>query len=126
MSERIHEEKTMPFKDPAKRLEYHRRYNENWVPAHYGFWHKYNWKTRGLNPFEAERLYNSTSNCGICGVHLQRSQKHLDHDHATKRIRGVLCGNCNHAIGLMHEDKEIFAKAMNYLIGENKPDEGIT
>lgn len=109
----------MPFKDPAKRLECHGRYTAKWVPAHYGFRRKYNWETRGLDPIEAELLYNSADSCGICGIHLQGSRKHIDHDHNTSKIRGVLCSKCNHAIGLMHEDKEILAKAIDYLLGRN-------
>lgn len=72
-----------------------------------------------LRSIEAELLYNSADGCGICGIRLQGSRKHIDHGHNTSKIRGVLCSKCNHAIGLMHEDKEILAKAIDYLLGRN-------
>ena len=34
--------------------------------------------------------------CGICKQPFASSRdEHLDHDHATGHIRGILCGNCN-------------------------------
>ena len=39
----------------------------------------------------------------------------LDHDHVTGKPRGVLCSQCNRAIGLMDDDPELFAKAALYI-----------
>ena len=50
--------------------------------------------------------------CGICG---QEDNLHIDHDHATSIVRGLLCGKCNKAIGLLLEDSEIVLKAFKYL-----------
>lgn len=40
---------------------------------------------------------------------------HVDHCHKTKRIRGVLCGNCNTAIGKLGENPAVLAAAIAYL-----------
>jgi hypothetical protein len=40
---------------------------------------------------------------------------HVDHCHDTKKVRGLLCGNCNVGIGNLKHDIEILKKAMSYL-----------
>lgn len=57
--------------------------------------------------------------CAICRCELDPSSNtrkiHVDHDHATGRVRGILCHGCNSALGLLKEDVAIFAAAIRYL-----------
>jgi len=63
---------------------------------------------------------------GACAVCLQPEQalnknknpKHLavDHDHQANRVRGLLCQNCNTAIGLMGDDIIRLRAAITYLL----------
>ena len=39
----------------------------------------------------------------------------VDHDHVTNAVRGLLCSNCNFAIGLLGDDPEIVESAAAYL-----------
>lgn len=39
----------------------------------------------------------------------------VDHCHNTKKVRGLLCNQCNTGIGMLKEDKKIFLSAMEYL-----------
>ena len=59
--------------------------------------------------------------CKICG---QTSSRLLvvDHDHATGKIRGLLCSNCNSGIGLLKDDIKVLANAISYLTESNKSD----
>lgn len=45
--------------------------------------------------------------CGICGISQKQLGKTLciDHDHETDKVRGLLCGNCNSALGMFDCDK---------------------
>lgn len=52
--------------------------------------------------------------CLICGVG-EEGGLHVDHDHRTGRVRGLLCGKCNKAIGLLREDPALFDAASSYL-----------
>lgn len=59
--------------------------------------------------------------CAICKEHetATRGGKLLsmavDHDHKTGAIRGLLCMNCNKAIGLLKENPTLFERARAYL-----------
>jgi hypothetical protein len=52
--------------------------------------------------------------CGICEGPLDRP--HVDHDHKTGKVRGILCFNCNAGLGKFQDDIEIVSLAMEYLL----------
>jgi len=39
----------------------------------------------------------------------------IDHDHTTKRVRGLLCSKCNTVLGLVQDHPEILRQAVQYL-----------
>ena len=39
----------------------------------------------------------------------------LDHDHKTDKIRGILCRNCNLALGLMKDNINSIKRMIDYL-----------
>ena len=43
------------------------------------------------------------------------SRLHLDHDHATQQVRGLLCNGCNSGLGLFKDNLISLARAMHYL-----------
>jgi len=55
--------------------------------------------------------------CLICHTDTPggRGRFHVDHDHDTGKIRGLLCHGCNIAIGHMREDPRILRSAADYL-----------
>jgi hypothetical protein len=50
--------------------------------------------------------------CALCGA---GKPEHVDHDHGTKRVRGILCFNCNRGLGEFGHDFELMEKAADYL-----------
>lgn len=49
-----------------------------------------------LAPGEYERMLAEQGGvCAICGQRPKTRRLHVDHDHATGRIRGLLCFRCN-------------------------------
>lgn len=53
--------------------------------------------------------------CGICGRVLTTKNMHVDHDHETKKVRGVLCFLCNSGLGFFKDNEASLAKAIEYL-----------
>lgn len=55
--------------------------------------------------------------CAICEVSVSVASKryHLDHDHDTGEIRGVLCHGCNVGLGCFKDDPRRLLKAVDYL-----------
>jgi len=53
--------------------------------------------------------------CAICGGSNGDQKLAIDHDHASGRVRGLLCHNCNHAIGKMKDDPARLRRAAEYL-----------
>lgn len=55
--------------------------------------------------------------CAICGKEPGKISLHVDHDHATSEVRGLLCVGCNNALGQFHDDRELLTRASDYLSG---------
>lgn len=53
------------------------------------------------------------SRCAIC--RRRRHDLHVDHNHRSGEIRGLLCGSCNRAIGLLRDDPDLAHRASVYL-----------
>ena len=55
--------------------------------------------------------------CAICGTTDTGKRKsfHVDHDHDTGMVRGLLCGNCNSGIGNLRDDIGLLKRAIEYL-----------
>ena len=57
--------------------------------------------------------------CAICGAMeggTTRSRKlHVDHNHTTGDVRGLLCNECNTGLGKFKDDTAILKNAITYL-----------
>jgi hypothetical protein len=55
---------------------------------------------------------------GVCAICLKAPAKRrlcVDHCHATGKIRGLLCANCNAALGFLRDDENVAMAAAAYL-----------
>ena len=78
--------------------------------------------SQALDAYQA--LVESQGNkCAICNCAETRKDSRskkikdlaVDHDHTTGLVRGLLCGACNTAIGLLRDDPDLTQSATNYL-----------
>jgi hypothetical protein len=47
--------------------------------------------------------------------HAHRHRLHVDHDHVTGKVRGLLCNTCNVALGALQDSEELLIKAAGYI-----------
>ena len=62
-------------------------------------------------------LASQEGRCGICQKEM--SPPCVDHCHDTGRTRGMLCQNCNRAIGLMGDNAENLQRAKDWVTWAN-------
>ena len=74
-------------------------------------------KKYGITPEDYDRMLEAQGGgCAICGRPPRDDiALHVDHDHETGFIRGLLCFPCNNALGLMKDDPERLIRAAEYV-----------
>jgi len=78
---------------------------------------RYYVRTYGITMEQKEQMFkDQEAKCLICkdDIFLVKGC-HVDHDHETKQVRGLLCSKCNHGLGLFRENTNILQEAINYL-----------
>jgi hypothetical protein len=108
-------------------------YSQDRCHAHYMKLRVY--KEHGLTEADySQLLEQQNGHCKICqkpetatsGRSTKVKDLAIDHDHKTGKVRGLLCSNCNRALGLFKDDLSNLQSALLYLssnLGEsNVPD----
>lgn len=68
----------------------------------------------GLESDQVEEMWNEQGRkCSICKR--EAAVPDVDHDHVTGRIRGLLCGKCNRALGHFGDNIDGLMSAVRYL-----------
>lgn len=76
-----------------------------------------NLRRYGLNleKFNA-MLEKQGGSCKVCyGPSMGKGTYHVDHDHKTGKVRGLLCHKCNVALGMVQDSKSHLLALINYL-----------
>jgi recombination endonuclease VII len=63
-----------------------------------------------------EMLAAQGGGCAIChNSHEDNRSLHVDHDHVTGAVRGLLCFNCNAGLGAFKDRVDLLEEAVRYL-----------
>lgn len=72
----------------------------------------------GITKEEYELLEKQADGkCCICG---EQQPLVLDHDHATKKVRALICSPCNKGLGGFRDNPKFLEAAAQYLIAHQK------
>lgn len=63
----------------------------------------------------AAKVEEQQGRCAICAIEPEARALAVDHNHTTGRVRGLLCHNCNVALGLFKEEPQFLKRAIAYL-----------
>ena len=118
----------MPYKDPEKRKQKAREYQQKFVATHPGYYKKWH-KDHPGKKRDYDRKYYYGMPCGAyeelwaaqegrCAISVCRKplpkNAPVDHDHHTNKVRGILCISCNTRIGGL-DDPEYRTAALDYI-----------
>ncbi len=97
----------------------HNRIMKEQKDRRYGGERSYLLKLRyGISAAEVQSLIEKQGGtCAICRI---KPAVHVDHDHATGRVRGILCFACNRGLGKVGDSVDVLRAMIAYL-GENSP-----
>lgn len=76
----------------------------------------------GITVEEFDRMVEDHNGvCAICGEPPGGKHKilNIDHNHSNGEIRGLLCTNCNRALGWFRDDPIVLGKALDYVLSAN-------
>lgn len=86
---------------------------------------EYSWNRQGIlsregKPFvqaDWDRIFEEQGKaCAICGsVTSGKKGFHVDHDHQTGIVRGILCEACNRVLGFLGDSPQKLVGCLNYL-----------
>lgn len=77
-------------------------------------------KKKGITVSDYDRMFVEQHGvCAICEQPELTRRLSVDHNHATGKVRGLLCHRCNVAIGLFKENVDVLSSAIGYLAAQN-------
>ena len=114
----------MPLKDDKERAAYNKKWAKENKDKRKDTADKYRESNRQvlrdrsirskykITAIEYDLLFKESPICELCNIN---KSVHLDHDHTTGKIRGVLCQTCNTGLGKLGDNIQGLLKALNYL-----------
>lgn len=90
------------LKSKAQRLANPRKIKDRKLKDRYGI---------SIEQYE-EMVNNQAGRCKICHA---EAKLHVDHDHVSGHVRGLLCNGCNRGIGYFSENSDALENAATYI-----------
>ena len=92
----------------------HNRRGRETIKRLHGDTRHYHFKQRyGIGLAEVEATVQAQG--GICPICLDRPAVHVDHDHETRTVRGILCEPCNGGLGQFRDQPSTIKAAIEYV-----------
>lgn len=94
------------------------RANKRTLQRAYTLKHKFGLTIETYNEMlESQNLACAICETAPCGTDTHRKAKNLavDHDHTTKKVRGLLCDLCNRALGQFQDSPVLLRRAAEYI-----------
>ena len=106
--------------NPEKRKKNHERFKTK-RPNYFVNKHLKNTYGIGLDEYNAilEVQAHKCAGCGIEAIKAQRNKLYVDHCHTTNKIRGLLCQQCNTALGMVKDNVNTLLSLVSYLQEHN-------
>ncbi len=112
-----------------RNAEYYQKNKERYVKYRHD-WHLRNcesvkarhrrsllWDRYRITPEQYDAMLKAQGGvCAICKSAMRSKKKmHVDHDHATGHVRGILCTRCNFAIAYLRDEPRLIESALRYV-----------
>ena len=101
---------------------YLKEHHSAYVKRNHVRYAKYRWlrvlrEQYGMTEQNYEEMYRYQNGvCAICSKpNLNGTKLHVDHDHATNKVRSLLCQHCNMVLGHSKESVDVLLSAADYI-----------
>jgi len=71
-------------------------------------------RTYGISQQDYNAMYDKQD--GLCKICRTRAAVYVDHNHKSGKVRGLLCPQCNTALGWLFDNYEIIKRASDYVL----------
>jgi hypothetical protein len=119
----------MPYKNPkskrakkvnrARGARFYTAHRKARIQASTSWYNEKGYERRyGITKEQRDEMFEKQGKvCAICKSPSPKSKTgwHTDHDHATNKVRGILCHSCNTAMGSLQDKVEVLQSMIAYL-----------
>ena len=116
-SKRVREKRALDPVRLKKYLDYQRKYANEKRAKFTDYYKTYRLKAYGLTQADYHRMLDAQGwKCVLCSVSFEDKRKIcIDHCHNSKKVRGLLCHNCNLFLGNAQDDPDLMRRGAEYV-----------